>query len=651
MNSTTSSTAPCESCKGLNPLHNTTSGYHSWDFGTSVGQARKAADNGSGCLICGVLLVAACLSAEEDSFPWGEYCELDLTAPERPDQPLQLYCRDEVAVDFITTSALPEPFTQFKPTPLIAKHSRSPRCFTQIHSWMAECAASHEDCQPLASVELPTRVVDINPTPDGLRPILVTPKGAHGRYAALSYSWGDGLPLKLTRSSLALFMSGIPWTDIPKTLQDAMVITHEIGLRYIWIDSLTIVQDDEADWHAEATKMATVYGNAHVTIAATASSDCNAGIFASRESSATYYRVWPFPERVVPKPNPVEELLDGEIYIRNGRRAVLSSHPLQKRGWALQEHILSRRVLQYTSDQLIWHCRTARATEPEPTLRKYTFGRRGRMYLDPAILPPRCEIDAHTLDYLSRYWTFVITDYSARSLTRESDKLVALSGVAEALTMSGMGPYYAGVFESDTLFGLAWHSVRVIPDGPWAPTHTRPTQYRAPSWSWASLDGKVKWLYDDSGDNDYLRAPQARCTVVRISDTELVLRGKQIPGVMTRNSAYLPSKYERENTSSCEWQYSHLVISEGRIAYPETDIIDTTPMHPGVAPPVGLPKFPLDVICLQLGFTYQSGNFHSTVLVLARSPKDSGAYERIGIDYYFNGRFFDGVGETEITVI
>ena len=148
-------------------------------------------------------------------------------------------------------------------------------------------------------------------------------------------------------------MSGIPWLDIPKTLQDAMTVTHQLGLRYLWVDSLTIVQDDEVDWHAEATRMAAVYGNAHFTIAATNSRDCSAGIFAPRKSSTRYYRVWPFPDPLVlTKPDPVKELVGGEIYVRNGTRASLDAHPLQKRGWSLQEHILSRRVIQYTSDEL-----------------------------------------------------------------------------------------------------------------------------------------------------------------------------------------------------------------------------------------------------------------------------------------------------------
>lgn len=66
-------------------------------------------------------------------------------------------------------------------------------------------------------------------------------RGRIGRYAALSYAWGDGLPLRLTRAVKEGFRKEIPWEEIPKTLQDAMIIMHRLGLRYLWVDALTII--------------------------------------------------------------------------------------------------------------------------------------------------------------------------------------------------------------------------------------------------------------------------------------------------------------------------------------------------------------------------------------------------------------------------
>ncbi|KAK0754439.1 hypothetical protein B0T18DRAFT_386317 [Schizothecium vesticola] len=441
---------PCISCKNL-VLANKTPGprltAYFYIFVTK-------ADYSGPCSICSVLFAAAYIFAGDTDLPT-YHCEPAA----------------EASVDFITTAALSGPFTQFKPAPLIAKHSDSPQCFAQIHDWMAVCDASHDDCRVPAAVRLPTRVVDVIPTPHGLRPVLVT---------------SNGDP-----------------------------------------DALTIIQDDEDDWHAEAAKMAIVYGNAHVTIAATHSQDLDAGIFAPRDFTARYYRVWPLPEQLTPKPSPVDELRD------------------------------------------------ARATEAEPTLEILGISARkghpGMYYLDTAVLPPRSEIDAATRNYLSEYWVYVVENYSTRRLTQESDKLVALSGVADALSASGMGPHHAG---------------------------------------------------------------------------------KQIPGVLTQNSSYLPST-NNDKIGGHQAALARLVVNKGQIHDPCMDIIDTTPIHPGVAPSAGLPKLQLEVICLQLGFTptFADGRRWATALVLTRSLTDAGAYERVGIDYNLDGRCFDGVEETEVTIL
>ncbi|KAK1829119.1 hypothetical protein QBC39DRAFT_357684 [Podospora conica] len=131
-----------------------------------------------------------------------------------PNAPLQLrsWARSsEMSIDFLATSEMPEPYSHFKPAPVVSKHSNDPECFSRVKKWISECDAGHTHCKVPDQVPLPTRVVDINPTPDGLlQPVLVETKGAAGRYAALSYSWGKSLPLKLTQSTLQQFKSAIP---------------------------------------------------------------------------------------------------------------------------------------------------------------------------------------------------------------------------------------------------------------------------------------------------------------------------------------------------------------------------------------------------------------------------------------------------------
>jgi hypothetical protein len=172
-----------------------------------------------------------------------------------------------------------------------------------------------------------------------------------------------------------------------------------------------------------------------------------------------------------------------------------------------------------------------------------------------------------------------------------------------------MGRYFAGVFEADLLPCLACHSASHFPEGEWEPTHARPTSYQAPTWSWASVEGEVHWLSSRDGTfkHNHLRQPLAQCHVVRVSDTELVLRGKVITRVLTKNTACLPSEDRGDSETGTTTSRSYLcgnseiVIGGKTYSGPDTDIIDTTPMHPGVDPPRGLLNPPLNVICLMLG--------------------------------------------------
>ncbi|KAF1924124.1 heterokaryon incompatibility, partial [Didymella exigua CBS 183.55] len=73
---------------------------------------------------------------------------------------------------------------------------------------------------------------------------------------------------------------------LPKTFQDAVLVTRALGLRYLRIDSLCTLQDSHTDWEREASRMASVYMDAYVTISAAASSNSDGGLFFKREPTA-----------------------------------------------------------------------------------------------------------------------------------------------------------------------------------------------------------------------------------------------------------------------------------------------------------------------------------------------------------------------------
>lgn len=149
-----------------------------------------------------------------------------------------------------------------------------------ISTWIKDCQENHSACKFGTSPgTLPTRVIDVG-SPDGrTEPRLRKSDGEPGDYIALSHCWGGKQPLITTKENKCSMKTCIPWAKLPNTFQDAISVTRRLGLRYIWIDSLCIVQDDAEDWEREAAKMALIFEAAYLTVAATAATNGNVCIF------------------------------------------------------------------------------------------------------------------------------------------------------------------------------------------------------------------------------------------------------------------------------------------------------------------------------------------------------------------------------------
>jgi heterokaryon incompatibility protein (HET) len=150
----------------------------------------------------------------------------------------------------------------------------------------------------MQNVKLPTRLLDLNSLPsrevmvlkDSWRSIFAskllrlveTDTGKYGQYIALSYCWGSVSAYKTTVNTKNDHMSGINFDCLPRTIQDTIVLTRYLGLQYLWIDCLCIVQDDREDWERESYRMGSVYQNSYLTIAASRAKDCSEGFLGKR---------------------------------------------------------------------------------------------------------------------------------------------------------------------------------------------------------------------------------------------------------------------------------------------------------------------------------------------------------------------------------
>lgn len=286
----------------------------------------------------------------------------------------------------------------------------------------------------------------------------------------------------LSDETIRTFLEDLPVSQLAENFQDTVKITRELGIRYLWIDSLCILQDSVSDWQVESANMAAVYQNAAVTIYATTSPGSKHGIFPRNDSSAGRQK----PKKVsIPKDSHgcekqlvdvqrLEEADDEDLW----KLDVMS--PLAIRGWCLQELILSPRRLFCGKKQFYWQClhgyQAADGLPRSPGVRTTTTEYRETMRQIHSTRKPSRE------EVLSEYYTLV-SKYSHRMLSHGSDKLLALTGLTSQLHPAVGGEYIAGLWTCDITSGLVWRSM--------GPSAAHSKGYRAPSWSWAVTDEKI----------------------------------------------------------------------------------------------------------------------------------------------------------------
>ena len=152
--------------------------------------------------------------------------------------------------------------------------------------WFNNCVNTHSCCSKSAWTKdfLPTRLIDLTPPKQSTQPRLCDSSEllSSVKYATLSHCWGNLPIVRLTNTSLASMMEGLPMSELSETFKDAMFITSRLGVRYLWIDSLCIIQDSVRDWQQESALMGSVYSNAICNIAATGAPNGLAGCFTER---------------------------------------------------------------------------------------------------------------------------------------------------------------------------------------------------------------------------------------------------------------------------------------------------------------------------------------------------------------------------------
>lgn len=363
----------------------------------------------------------------------------------------------------------------------------TPESTSEICRVLAECTAR---CHPWKASFLPTRLLDIGTSSSDIPRLILSSEDlitAETKYAALSYCWGDKedaqTQLKTETASLEQRLKGIPCEKMTPAIKDAVELTRAIGLQYIWIDALCIIQDDTVDWSYESGQMNSVYHHAFVTFCGLASTSCHKS-FLHRAPTVSI----PFQSKLRPLISGYLSLrlqpLSGEWRDRRIYTVDRSTSRWSERAWTYQEEELSTRRLFFGGSRMHFLCGTHKWSEGDDGL--HPLDETSLLLHDRITAIDRGELP---VDSLYETWKLVVHNYSHRSITRTTDRLPAISGLARLVWETLGDDYVAGFWKGDIIGGLAWSG---CPDSYGLQNHLqsiRERDYVAPSWSWAACTG------------------------------------------------------------------------------------------------------------------------------------------------------------------
>lgn len=370
----------------------------------------------------------------------------------------------------------------------------------KARQWLKMCIKTHPTCPKPRSdavdIQLedsnkptatkPSRLIQISKQQSEKEPSLrlfqTSPDHSWEQYAALSYCWGGDQAVKLTKLNLVPWCSGISFLDLPQTIKDAVTVTIELGLCFLWVDALCIIQDDDADNVQELARMGDIYREAHVTLSAARSTKVHEGFLQSRYIPG---------ERGFRVPFLCNDGQMGSVVLWRGREPG-TREPTEARAWCLQESLLSPRVLEFGIHQVRWRCARNRKDGVQPESDGWVTDSKTYAQLGSPHVGLRW-VDWDSLledEYkLVDTWKNIVAHYTALALGFSGDTLRAISSIAKKIGQVTHERYCAGMWTKYLPDLLLWSPYRETSST--QKIATRIPNYIAPTWSWASFHGPI----------------------------------------------------------------------------------------------------------------------------------------------------------------
>lgn len=470
------------------------------------------------CCVC--VLLRTALDSRYDSSVWLKPTRRNLLHDDGES-------KGRVGIEFLCLMVESSPWAMFRiarlrgsDSNLIGQQVLALADMSEALNWIKTCQDHHVQCrrhEPEAR-SLPTRLLQVRHSmfaeDDSVRLIETCP-GDVGTYVALSHCWGDHKPLMMTKANKNELMRGLSLQTLPQTFKDAVMVTRDLAYGLLWIDSLCITQDDPHDWAAECGKMHATFENAALTIAASDAPNASIG-FLARTAPHTIpdnNRACEFDIRTEDGAFDATLLLERVHRDRRHRRGFKAGSGvefeyrlpslLDKRGWALQERLLSVRLLQFGRSHMSFECNTSQCHERSQYALHEEHFTRGPQIDDPF---PGLQLSKSLLAVEKdpmRAWRSIVVNHSRRSLTFGRDKLPSLSGVARIIAARANDVYLAGLWRKTLATDLVWQRSRNWKTHTVTSKWTVEPQAATPTWSWASCPFSIEfpWYYPDQKDS------------------------------------------------------------------------------------------------------------------------------------------------------
>ncbi|KAH7310194.1 heterokaryon incompatibility protein-domain-containing protein [Rhexocercosporidium sp. MPI-PUGE-AT-0058] len=551
---------------------------------------------------------------------------------------IEIYCPKEESLPF---------WPQLRTTPSLSTHSSSTECFRFLEDRLEICASEHYDCNPVLPVVFPRRLLDIGlAVDDSIKLSESHSFAAEDRYIALSHCWGGSDIPKTTSANFSEMMEKIRWNSLPRTFRDVITVARRLGVRWLWIDSLCIIQGDKADWETESAVMGQYYANTYLTVAASLSPNpmtpflCERGPWSLAETFEICHGGRKHSVMAHPRPEDRFTPTQSSTTAINHRFG-----PLSTRAWTWQENALASRIVHYTATGLVYECRGEETVHTEDYL---------NLPIDRVASLPWQIAQRHAIP--GTQWQKAVKTYSGRSLTFQTDKLPGISGYAREFDGGFGSQYLAGLWSRNLVEDLFWSASRWS-NGASEAQPPSVVENGSPSWSWASVTGDITFRCPELPEDSHVGKALISIHAAETTLCGLNPFGQVSSGFITLTGSLLYLKFRNVIQDSSHMKYiveichqsvPNQIINMIPDAFLENCKVET---HTGVVTSFRRSKLEgkpdlnhcgtidgssVILHCLMV-YEVKGSEFSDGLhgLVLVPSEEIKGAYTRIG---YFSGR-------------